>query len=511
MRSKLIKSLVLFLSVAMILTLIPVNAADFTINDISADSQDNSIEEIVYQNSDDEDFSNHTSVFAKVGSKYKVTIPKVIVLSGMSKKASYYVDVTGDIAAYETINVIPEKTVDLYSSNKTVQTGNVTQDKTAWTYSTLNTKANGQVEADGITAGKWSGIFFFNININRLAGDVVDINHTCTNFKLVSSTDATCTEPSTEEYVCVDCNFPKTEHATPALGHEPKVPEKENEIAATCTEAGSYDMVTRCSLCNKILASTSVEVQALGHDYKCSEGYALAELKQIAASGRAAEYDIKVGDHLNMYDTCQRCGQKDGLFEVEVTAIGSDYIECATTFRVVTETEPKIPSVVNGETINACPSSFYKYPQVNNGTTNSAKIGYIGSDIEQEVNNWFDSQPEYFKSIVKDTQRTYEVATLTYNTSTKIYTQKVNTVSGARETATKTMKAYIPTATEAQTILNRKTGVWNDFSFWSSTPNVNTSKPDNIRSFGRFKCYGVSLSEVNGYNPVGAVALFRIG
>ncbi len=129
------------------------------------DEKGNSVEEVEYQNTEDEDYSNQTNVFAEIGSEYKVTIPKVIVLSGITKKADYYVKVEGDIAGYETVNVVPDKNVVLHSSNKADETGIITQDKTSWHVSDFDVDANGTVEAPSLTAGKWSGIFNFNINI----------------------------------------------------------------------------------------------------------------------------------------------------------------------------------------------------------------------------------------------------------------------------------------------------------------------------------------------------------
>ena len=57
------------------------------------DASENSVEEIVYQNTEDEDYDYVTNVFAEIGSEYKVTIPKTIVLSGTTKSADYYVKV----------------------------------------------------------------------------------------------------------------------------------------------------------------------------------------------------------------------------------------------------------------------------------------------------------------------------------------------------------------------------------------------------------------------------------
>ena len=61
-------------------SILPISAFD-----IIPDTNGNSKEYIEYQNTNDEDFVSSTSVFAELGSSYKVTIPKVVVLSGISK------------------------------------------------------------------------------------------------------------------------------------------------------------------------------------------------------------------------------------------------------------------------------------------------------------------------------------------------------------------------------------------------------------------------------------------
>ena len=50
--------------------------------------------------------------------------------------------------------------------------------------------------------------------------------------------------------------------------HIPFEPVMENEIEATCTDPGGHDLVTRCSICNKILNSQFVKTASkLGHNY----------------------------------------------------------------------------------------------------------------------------------------------------------------------------------------------------------------------------------------------------
>ena len=126
------------------------------------DSSGNSIENVEYQNTEDE-----TNVYAEIGSEYKVTLPKTIVLSGIDKKASYYVKVEGDIAGDEIIKVIPDDSFYLYAKNKSKQLANVSQDMTIWHYTDFNTQATGQITAQTITAGKWLGTFNFNLNLEQ--------------------------------------------------------------------------------------------------------------------------------------------------------------------------------------------------------------------------------------------------------------------------------------------------------------------------------------------------------
>ena len=231
--------------------------SSFFITSVFADSNNNSIESVEYQNTNDADYSNQTNVFAELSSEYKVTIPKTIVLSGVDKKADYYVKVEGNIAGYETIYVVPDETVNLYTKNKDMQIGTITQDKTEWTYSTLNTDAVGQITAQDLTAGKWSGTFNFNIYINSVLGDVIEPIHTH-EWQLISSTPATCNEESTETYQC-NCGEEKVEHETKALGH------KFVETQDFVNNYKQLQITKKCEICNEI-ETTTIERSAYLYD-----------------------------------------------------------------------------------------------------------------------------------------------------------------------------------------------------------------------------------------------------
>ena len=170
MKKKCFKILSLFLSFSTIFTSVqPSYAYDM--------ENGNSVEMIEYQNSSDEGFSNSLNVFAELSSIYKVTIPKVVVLSGTEKNANYYALAEGDIAGYEYIHIVPEDNFKLHSKNKNSQDASVWQEFTCWSVDDLGTKADGRISAPTITAGKWTGIFYFNIWLDgtepKVAGDII--------------------------------------------------------------------------------------------------------------------------------------------------------------------------------------------------------------------------------------------------------------------------------------------------------------------------------------------------
>ncbi len=71
---------------------------------------------------------------------------------------------------------------------------------------------------------------------------------------------ATCTEPQT----CTVCD----EVIAPAKGHTEGKPVRENEVAAKCEEAGSYEEVVYCTVCETELSCEIKTIPATGHQYE---------------------------------------------------------------------------------------------------------------------------------------------------------------------------------------------------------------------------------------------------
>ena len=79
----------------------------------------------------------------------------------------------------------------------------------------------------------------------------------------------------TEGSHCSVCNTVFTAQETlEKLSHTPEEAVKENDVAPNCTDAGSYDNVVYCSVCNEELSRNNVVVNALGHKEEIILGYA---------------------------------------------------------------------------------------------------------------------------------------------------------------------------------------------------------------------------------------------
>ena len=72
--------------------------------------------------------------------------------------------------------------------------------------------------------------------------------------------------------------------------HTPAAAVRENEVPASCTAAGSYDEVVRCSECNEVISTNHVDVPAAGHQIT-----AVAEVPATTeAAGVQAHYECSV-------------------------------------------------------------------------------------------------------------------------------------------------------------------------------------------------------------------------
>ena len=112
--------------------------------------------------------------------------------------------------------------------------------------------------------------------------------------------EPTCTKKGTGYYECSLCHDKKAKaEEIPALGHKEAEVVIEKEVAATCTEDGSYDEVVYCATCREELSRETKTVDKLGHSFENTE-----EKPEYVSKEPACE-ETGLG-----YYICKTCGEK---------------------------------------------------------------------------------------------------------------------------------------------------------------------------------------------------------
>ncbi|MBE6783338.1 MAG: hypothetical protein E7536_04940 [Ruminococcaceae bacterium] len=100
-------------------------------------------------------------------------------------------------------------------------------------------------------------------------------------------TEPACTEQGYTTYTCTVCSDSYVADYTTPAGHTSAEAVEENRIEADCENAGSYDMVVYCSVCNEELSRETFAIDALGH----SEGDAVEENRVEPTMTEKGSYD----------------------------------------------------------------------------------------------------------------------------------------------------------------------------------------------------------------------------
>ena len=113
---------------------------------------------------------------------------------------------------------------------------------------------------------------------------------------------ATCTAAGSYDEVvyCTVCGgeLSRTAKTVEKLAHTPGAAVRENEKAASCTAAGSYDEVVYCTVCGEELSRTTKTIEKLAH----TPGAAVRENEKAASCTAAGSYDEVV--------YCTACGEE---------------------------------------------------------------------------------------------------------------------------------------------------------------------------------------------------------
>ncbi|MBQ2827877.1 MAG: InlB B-repeat-containing protein, partial [Clostridia bacterium] len=98
--------------------------------------------------------------------------------------------------------------------------------------------------------------------------EIEKLPHTYGEYEVVVK--PTCTTEGSQYKTCTVCGNHTTPEIIPALGHTPADAVKENEVKPDCENAGSYDEVVYCSVCDAEISRVEKEIPAYGHEYEVS-------------------------------------------------------------------------------------------------------------------------------------------------------------------------------------------------------------------------------------------------
>lgn len=130
-----------------------------------------SVETETYEN---ETGTKECDVSVELEGTFTVHIPKRITLDGVTKTADYTITVMGDLGGEKAVKVTPDGTFEMSQAGKDNVTATVTQIKNQFTNTEISimqedvlvgTTTDGSVSATDLTAGEWSGVFNFTIEV----------------------------------------------------------------------------------------------------------------------------------------------------------------------------------------------------------------------------------------------------------------------------------------------------------------------------------------------------------
>ncbi|MCD7864360.1 MAG: CAP domain-containing protein [Lachnospiraceae bacterium] len=161
-------------------------------------------------------------------------------------------------------------------------------------------------------AGSYDSVVYCSVCGEELSRETVTVPATGHSTEIQNAKDATCTEDgyTGDEARTVCGETVATGEEVPATGHTEAEAVVENEVAATCTEAGSYDSVVYCSVCDAVLSRETIAVAATGH----TAGGAVVENEVAATHTTAGSYESAV--------YCSVCGEELSRETITVPAGG---------------------------------------------------------------------------------------------------------------------------------------------------------------------------------------------
>ena len=169
----------------------------------------------------------------------------------------------------------------------------------------------------------------YNLTRYDVTGDYGDHS-----YEVTETVDATCTEDGYTVYTCSICGDSYTETIS-STGHTASEAVIENEVAAACTEDGSYDSVVYCTVCGEELSRETVTISASGHSYNdgivttevtCTEDGVITYTCSVCGD----TYTVSVEATGHSYEATETVGAtetEDGYIIYTCSACGDTYTE----------------------------------------------------------------------------------------------------------------------------------------------------------------------------------------
>ena len=128
------------------------------------------------------------------------------------------------------------------------------------------------IEASCTENGSYEEVVYCSVCDKELTRKTVPVGAAHKNSDpYITREESTCSKAGVirTTVFCTVCStiLSETTENLPLADHKPGEAKKENEVDAGCESPGSYDMVTRCTVCNEVLDSDHFETEAGSHDW----------------------------------------------------------------------------------------------------------------------------------------------------------------------------------------------------------------------------------------------------
>ena len=171
----------------------------------------------------------------------------------------------------------------------------------------LNAVKENEVAATCEKGGSYDLVVYCDVCGDEISRETVTTDALGHSFTKYVQTEAPTCEDAGKEVASCDNGCGETdEREVAALGHTPLNAVKENEVAATCEEGGSYDLVVYCDVCGDEISRETITTDALGHSFtkyvqteapdcenegkevaSCDNGCGETDEREVAALGHA--------------------------------------------------------------------------------------------------------------------------------------------------------------------------------------------------------------------------------